>query len=45
MTINFIRLDTKTAGRVLVLLAYLLFVCGLYFAIEYSASCRFVEYE
>jgi Spy/CpxP family protein refolding chaperone len=26
MTINFIRLDTKTAGRVLVLLAYLLFV-------------------
>ena len=25
MTINFIRLDTKTAGRVLVLLAYLLF--------------------
>jgi len=26
MTINFIRLDSKTAGRVLVLLAYLLFV-------------------
>ena len=28
MTINFIRLDSKTAGRVLVLLAYLLFAAG-----------------